>query len=51
VHHRLFDVQHLVAAAAALAIIFLMDVRERRAAMSPMPGLLAGDSVLVPIER
>ena len=51
VHHRLFDVQHLVAAATALAIIFLMARRERRGTMPPKPALLAGDSVLVPIER
>ena len=51
VHHRLFDVQHLVAAAAALTIIFVMPKRESRVRSPASPGLLAGDAVLVPVER
>ena len=49
VHHRLFDVQHLVAAATALAVIFVMARRGGRSATAPAS--LAGDPVLVSVER
>lgn len=51
VHHRLFDAQHFVAASAASVIILAMAKRERRAEAPVSSGLLAGDSVRVPVER
>ncbi|MGZ4771580.1 MAG: bifunctional lysylphosphatidylglycerol flippase/synthetase MprF [Ilumatobacteraceae bacterium] len=47
VHHRLFDVQHLVAAAAALVGISVMARRDRR---TPTTDSLASDPVLVSVE-